>query len=157
MRFSFITQFKIEFLLPFTSCRKVLGKMPEMLRKGCTHLYNLAVEKCAGLCKIVRHFGTTCHKRANEIHVHGYALGPARSYQKYNKKACTSLLTYFLTYFLFTLHDMYYYIYKNYYWISLLRLNGPPVWYSFYPLVLPKWRVLAFVNFIVAGLYKKLN
>ena len=25
---SFITQFKIEFLLPFTSCRKVLGKMP---------------------------------------------------------------------------------------------------------------------------------
>ena len=26
-RLSFITQFKIEFLLPFTSCRKVLGKM----------------------------------------------------------------------------------------------------------------------------------
>ena len=25
---SFITQFKIEFLLPFTSCRKVLRKMP---------------------------------------------------------------------------------------------------------------------------------
>ena len=28
MRLSFITQFKIEFLLPFTSCRKVLGKKP---------------------------------------------------------------------------------------------------------------------------------
>ena len=27
-RLSFITQFKIEFLLPFTGCRKVLGKMP---------------------------------------------------------------------------------------------------------------------------------
>ena len=26
-RLSFITQFKIEFLLPFTSCRKVFGKM----------------------------------------------------------------------------------------------------------------------------------
>ena len=28
-RLSFITQFKIEFLLPFTGCRKVLGKMPD--------------------------------------------------------------------------------------------------------------------------------
>ena len=28
-RLSFITQFKIEFLLPLTGCRKVLGKMPE--------------------------------------------------------------------------------------------------------------------------------
>ena len=27
-RLSFITQFKIEFLLPFTSCRKMLRKMP---------------------------------------------------------------------------------------------------------------------------------
>ena len=27
-RLSFITQFKIEFSRPFTSCRKVLGKMP---------------------------------------------------------------------------------------------------------------------------------
>ena len=27
-RLSFITQFKIAFLLPFTGCRKVLGKMP---------------------------------------------------------------------------------------------------------------------------------
>ena len=25
----FITQFKIEFLLPFTGCRKMLGEMPE--------------------------------------------------------------------------------------------------------------------------------
>ena len=30
MRLSFITQLKIEFLLPFTGCRKVLGKMPGM-------------------------------------------------------------------------------------------------------------------------------
>ena len=28
-KFSFITQYKIEFLLPFTGCRKVLGKMPD--------------------------------------------------------------------------------------------------------------------------------
>ena len=27
-RLSFITQFKIEFLLPFIGCRNVLGKMP---------------------------------------------------------------------------------------------------------------------------------
>ena len=27
-RLNFITQFKIEFLLPITGCRKVLGKMP---------------------------------------------------------------------------------------------------------------------------------
>ena len=27
-RLSFITQFKIEFLLPFTSCRKACGKIP---------------------------------------------------------------------------------------------------------------------------------
>ena len=25
---SFVTQFKVEVLLPFTGCRKVLGKMP---------------------------------------------------------------------------------------------------------------------------------
>ena len=30
MRLSFITQFKIEFLLPFTGCRKVLRKIPEI-------------------------------------------------------------------------------------------------------------------------------
>ena len=29
MRLSFFTQFKIEFLLPFTGCRKVFGKMPD--------------------------------------------------------------------------------------------------------------------------------
>ena len=29
MKLSFITQFNFEFLLPFTSCREVLGKMPE--------------------------------------------------------------------------------------------------------------------------------
>ena len=31
---SFITQFKIEFLLPFTSCRNVLGKMPVLGEKA---------------------------------------------------------------------------------------------------------------------------
>ena len=36
-------------------------------------------------------------------------------------------ITYFLTYFLFTLHDMHYYIYNYYYWISILTLNNPPV------------------------------
>ena len=29
-RLSFITQFKIEFLLLLTGCRKMLGKMPEL-------------------------------------------------------------------------------------------------------------------------------
>ena len=33
-RLSFITQFKIEFLLPFTSCRKELGKMPANIKKN---------------------------------------------------------------------------------------------------------------------------
>ena len=33
-RLSFTTQFKIEFLLLFTGCRKVLGKIPE-----CFHCY----------------------------------------------------------------------------------------------------------------------
>ena len=28
---SFITQFKIDFLLPFTACTEVFGKMPETL------------------------------------------------------------------------------------------------------------------------------
>ena len=35
MRLSFISQFKIEILLPFTSCRKVLEKIPAYpLRNG---------------------------------------------------------------------------------------------------------------------------
>ena len=29
VRLSFITQLKIEFVLPITGCRKVLGKMPD--------------------------------------------------------------------------------------------------------------------------------
>ena len=40
---SFITQFKIEFLLPFTCCRKVLGKKPVvvllMIPTTCTKIY----------------------------------------------------------------------------------------------------------------------
>ena len=39
MRLSFFTQFKIEFLLPFTGCRKVLGKMPECVT--VTTKYNI--------------------------------------------------------------------------------------------------------------------
>ena len=35
--------------------------------------------------KFVWHFGTTCHKSANENHVHDYPLGPARNYQKIKK------------------------------------------------------------------------
>ena len=30
-KLSFITQFKIEFLLPFTVCRKEPGKMPDLM------------------------------------------------------------------------------------------------------------------------------
>ena len=37
-RLSFITQFKIEFLLLFTGCRKVLGKMPV----DCCSLHTIA-------------------------------------------------------------------------------------------------------------------
>ena len=33
-RLSFITQFKIEFLLPFTGCKKLLGKMPDEVTKA---------------------------------------------------------------------------------------------------------------------------
>ena len=32
-RLNFMTQFKIEFLLPFTGCRKVLEKMPGLGKK----------------------------------------------------------------------------------------------------------------------------
>ena len=36
---SFITEFKIEFLLPFVSCRKVLGKQSEIMsEKAYCHL-----------------------------------------------------------------------------------------------------------------------
>ena len=31
-RLSFITQFKIEFLLPFVGCRRVLVKMPDVAK-----------------------------------------------------------------------------------------------------------------------------
>ena len=37
-RLSFITPFKIEFLLPLTGCRKVLGKMPLCV---CIYIYNI--------------------------------------------------------------------------------------------------------------------
>ena len=37
---SFITQFKIEFLPPFTSCRKVFQKMPDLLLMLLGDLFN---------------------------------------------------------------------------------------------------------------------
>ena len=40
-RLSFIAQFKIEFLLSFTSCRKVLGKMPDIYIYIYIYLKNL--------------------------------------------------------------------------------------------------------------------
>ena len=39
-RLSFITQFKIEFLLTFICCRKVLGKMPP--QESCPIFYEYA-------------------------------------------------------------------------------------------------------------------
>ena len=79
--------------------------------------------------------------------------------QENNKKTTKQVahywLSHFLTYFLFTFHDISYYI--NNYWISILGFNSPPVQYNFYPVVLPNWRVSAFARFIFAGLYKKLN
>ena len=38
-RLSFITQFKIEFLLLFTGYRKVLGKMPVIIIYDIKHIY----------------------------------------------------------------------------------------------------------------------
>ena len=43
MRLSFLTQFKIDFLLPFTGCRKVLGKMSQSVKiyiQGITIINN---------------------------------------------------------------------------------------------------------------------
>ena len=48
-RLSFITQFKIEILLAFTSSRKVLGKM-----LACGGMQTLSVEMGYHMCKIVR-------------------------------------------------------------------------------------------------------
>ena len=41
-RLSFITQFRIEFLLPFTGCRKMLGKMPDYVSSvfHCVSLFH---------------------------------------------------------------------------------------------------------------------
>ena len=39
----------------------------------------------------------------------------------------------------------------------LLKLNSPQAEYNFYSVVFPNLRVSAFVKFIAAGLYKKLN
>ena len=39
---SFITQFKIEFLLPFTGCRNVFGKMHANKSKGFHKIYSVS-------------------------------------------------------------------------------------------------------------------
>ena len=59
-RLSFIIQFKIEFLLPFTGCRKVLGKMPENFIQGknmlfcrCLHFQKQNNVACINKSKIV--------------------------------------------------------------------------------------------------------
>ena len=41
-RLSFITQLKIEFLLPITGCRKMLGKIPVIIR-ALTTLHQLCL------------------------------------------------------------------------------------------------------------------
>ena len=51
-RLSSITQFKIEFLLPLTSCRKVLGKMPGTQFKMSFYYRLPVVEKCLEKCLI---------------------------------------------------------------------------------------------------------
>ena len=45
-KFSFTTQFKIEFLLLFTSCRKVLEEMPEYLIVGSYLPYGFLSSVC---------------------------------------------------------------------------------------------------------------
>ena len=86
-----------------------------MATKGLTH-FPIQQLKDAGLFKFVCRFGTTRHEKANKIHVHDYPF----------YRAINALLAYFLNYFLFILHDIYYYIYNNYNWISILRSNSPP-------------------------------
>ena len=45
---SFVTQLKIEFLLPFTSCRKVLGKMPaNVLHSSVLKFFEFAAAACS--------------------------------------------------------------------------------------------------------------
>ena len=51
---SFITQFKIEFLLPLTRCRRKLGKMAVMIVSPCT-LYETLIPKVLKLtCRKLR-------------------------------------------------------------------------------------------------------
>ena len=55
-RLGFITQFKIEFLLPFTSCRKVFGNMATM----CQKLKSVLNQNC-------RIYGLKCITRGQQI------------------------------------------------------------------------------------------
>ena len=54
-RLSLITQFKIEFLLPFTGCRKVLGKIPFM---GLTNNFYK-------VCGLANNFWKVCKTHKN--------------------------------------------------------------------------------------------
>ena len=101
---------------------QLLTLLCQMVTKSYTHLHNPAVERCR--FNFFWHFGTTYHERANKIHVRGFPLDPARNYKI--KKRGQWLITDFLTSFLFTLHDIYQYI-NNYFLISILRWNTPPV------------------------------
>ena len=64
-RLSFITQFKIEFLLPFNGCRKVLRKMPEHIFCLFMHVHyilSLRTFKKASLTPVV-----TCYLNRRHI------------------------------------------------------------------------------------------
>ena len=45
-RLSFKTQFKIEFLLPFTGCRKVLEKIPEDSLSKLRETVSVIIGRC---------------------------------------------------------------------------------------------------------------
>ena len=50
MRLSFMTQFKIEFLLQFTGCRKVLGKMPALYHTRPFSTVSAMLKQASYLC-----------------------------------------------------------------------------------------------------------
>ena len=72
-RLSFITQFKVEFLLPFTGCRKVLGKMSVHIKTMETYCVscnkNLGNKHSSGkrtklnTCMLVSNCVVSCKKK----------------------------------------------------------------------------------------------
>ena len=80
------------------------------------YTYTIQQLKDAGLFKFLWRFGITQHERVNKIHVDGYFLALQETIKnKIKRLVAYYRLTFFLPYFLFMLHDMYYYIYNNYY------------------------------------------